>query len=101
MLAPLAPHIAEELWARLGHDAVPGLGAVPRGRPGPAGGRRGRAAGAGQRQGAGQGHRARRRRRRRRRAGRPRPTRVASALEGAEIRRVVVVPGRMVNFVVA
>ena len=52
MLAPLAPHIAEELWSRLGHDAVAGLRAVPRGRPGLAGGRRGRDAGAGQRQGA-------------------------------------------------
>ena len=29
MLAPLAPHIAEELWPRLGHDAIAGVRAVP------------------------------------------------------------------------
>jgi leucyl-tRNA synthetase len=29
MLAPLAPHIAEELWARLGHDASLAHGPFP------------------------------------------------------------------------
>ena len=33
MLAPLAPHIAEELWSRLGHARVAGLGDLPGGRP--------------------------------------------------------------------
>ena len=32
MVAPLAPHLAEELWSRLGHDELAGLRAVP-GRP--------------------------------------------------------------------
>ena len=67
---PLAPHIAEELWAGPGPRPVAGLGGVPRGRPGLAGGRRGRAARAGQRQGPGPRHGAGRRRRRRRPAGR-------------------------------
>ena len=64
LLAPLAPHLAEELWARLGHAAIAGLRAVPGGRP-----ERWlvddtvEAAGPGQRQGARPRHRARRRRR--------------------------------------
>ena len=29
MLAPLAPHVAEELWARLGHDASLAHGPFP------------------------------------------------------------------------
>ena len=29
MLAPLAPHIAEELWSRLGHDASLAYGPFP------------------------------------------------------------------------
>ena len=33
MMAPLAPHVAEELWSRLGHDALAGARAVPGGRP--------------------------------------------------------------------
>ena len=33
MLAPLAPHVAEELWSRLGHDRVADLRAVPGRRP--------------------------------------------------------------------
>ena len=52
MLAPLAPHVAEELWARLGHRGVIGLARLPRGRSGPAGRDDDRGAGAGQRQGA-------------------------------------------------
>ena len=45
MLAPLAPHVAEELWARLGHDALAGLRGVPGGRPGAAGRGHGRVPG--------------------------------------------------------
>ena len=37
MLAPLAPHIAEELWSRLGHPASLAWDAVPGGRRGAAG----------------------------------------------------------------
>ena len=40
MVAPLAPHLAEELWRRLGHDESLALRATfPVGRPGAAGGR--------------------------------------------------------------
>ena len=34
MVAPMAPHIAEELWARLGHERVAGARRLPGGRPG-------------------------------------------------------------------
>jgi leucyl-tRNA synthetase len=33
MVAPLAPHIAEELWARLGHDGYAALAAFPEADP--------------------------------------------------------------------
>ena len=100
MLAPLAPHVAEELWSRLGHAGVAGPRPVPRGRPAPAGRRDRRGAGAGQRQGAGPGRRARRPRRRRPRGRGPRRRAVAELLDGATVRKVIAVPGRMVNFVV-
>ena len=34
MAAPVAPHVAEELWSRLGHPGVARARAVPAGRPG-------------------------------------------------------------------
>ena len=37
MVAPLAPHLAEELWSRLGHDESLTHVAVPGRRPGAAG----------------------------------------------------------------
>jgi leucyl-tRNA synthetase len=101
MLAPLAPHLAEELWARLGHtttvvweefpvadpahlvaDEVE-VGVSVNGKP------RARvmvAAGASE-----AGHET---------AARA-DAKVAALLDGATVRKVVVVPGRMVNFVVA
>ena len=72
LLAPLAPHTAEELWSRLGHAETVTYAALPRGRPGVAGGRRRRAARPGQRQGPGPDHGADRRRPGRRRGRRPR-----------------------------
>ena len=101
MLAPLAPHLAEELWQRLGHpgslawepfpEADPALlvessvevGVSVNGKP------RGRvrvAAGADD-----TAHEA---------AARAEP-KVAAMLDGRAVRKVVVVPGRLVNFVVA
>ena len=101
MLAPLAPHLAEELWQRLGHprslawepfpEADPALlvessvevGVSVNGKP------RGRvrvAAGADDTT-----HEA---------AARAEP-KVAAMLDGRAVRKVVVVPGRLVNFVVA
>ncbi len=53
MVAPLAPHLAEELWRRLGHTRVAGVRAVPAGRPGAARRRLGHL----RRPGAGQGAR--------------------------------------------
>ena len=34
MIAPIAPHLAEELWSRLGHDDVRSRTSRSRGRPG-------------------------------------------------------------------
>ena len=55
LVAPLAPHVAEELWARLGHDGVARLAPVPGRRRALAGRGHRRGPGAGQRQGAGAG----------------------------------------------
>ena len=101
MLAPLAPHVAEELWTRLGHAESAGLGALPRGRPRAARRRHDRDPGAGQRQGAGQDRGGRRPVRRRPRGRRPRPTpRSPSCSTGATVRKVIAVPDKLVNFVV-
>ena len=87
MLAPFAPHIAEELWRRLGHDGDDHVRAVPGRRPGAARRRDDRVPGAGQRQGARPRH-GRRRRRRRRRSRPPRsPTPRSSRPSAARPRR--------------
>ncbi len=65
MVAPLAPHLAEELWRRLGHDTSLAHGPFPQADPAlPRRGHR-RVPGAGQRQGARTRHRRGRRRCRR------------------------------------
>ena len=102
MLAPLAPHIAEELWERLGHAGVARVrrrspSADPawlveddRRDPGP-----------GQRQGAGAGDGPGRARRRRARGGCPRRRAASPRCSRARrCARSIVVPGRLVNFVV-
>ena len=101
MLAPLAPHIAEEVWARLGHDATITYEPFPTADPallvddeveipvqinGKMRGKVRVATGADDIT-----HEA---------AARA-DEKVAALLDGAEIRKVIVVPGRMVNFVVA
>jgi leucyl-tRNA synthetase len=101
ILAPLAPHIAEELWANLGHDQSLAWEAFPEADPiwlavdeielpvqvnGKLRGHVTVPADADEdavQQAALQ------------------VERVAAALHGAEVRRVVVVPGRMINFVIA
>ena len=100
MLAPLTPHVAEELWERLGHVDVARVRGVPRARPallvddeveipvqvnGKVRGHIQIAAGA-----PTDAHEA---------AARAEP-KIAALLDGATVRKVVVVPGRMVNFVV-
>ncbi len=101
MVAPLAPHLAEELWRRLGHDDVAGARSVPGGRPGvpgrptPSSTRfRSTARSAGTSPSP------------------PTPTRqpleaaaladekVQAFLAGATPKKVIVVPGRLVNLVV-
>jgi leucyl-tRNA synthetase len=100
MLAPLAPHIAEELWARLGHDSSLAWAPFPEADPAllvdetisvpvqvngkvrsvvsvPA---------AADAQVMEQAARA--------------DAKVSAAIEGREVRRVVAVPGRLINFVV-
>ncbi len=77
------------------------LRAVPGRRPGAARRRHGRVPGAGQRQGARPHHRGRRRRRRRPSRPPPSPTpRSSPAIDGATPKKVIVVPGRMVNVVI-
>ena len=56
MVAPLAPHIAEELWARLGHTDTLTYEAFPTADPAWLVDDDGRGPGAGQRQGAGADH---------------------------------------------
>ena len=101
LLAPLAPHAAEELWQILGHDQT--LAYEPWPTYDPAllkdeeieipvqvnGKLRGRVVVPADADGAA--------------ASRPRPARderIAALLEGKTIRKVVVVPGKLVNFVV-
>ena len=83
MVAPLAPHIAEELWERLGPHRHARLRAVPDRRPRAARRRSGRGAGADQRQGAQPHHGAGGRRRRDARSAWPRAdTRIGELLDG-------------------
>ena len=72
MTAPLAPHVAEELWERLGHERFARLRGLSRSPIRMAHRRHRRDRGAGQRQGARPAHRARRRRRSRDRSRGPR-----------------------------
>ena len=101
LLAPLAPHIAEELWQLLGHDKTLAYEPWPEVRSRSRARRHGRGAGADQRQAAGRDHRARRRRpgRDSKQAARD-DARIAELLAGKTVVKVIVVPGRMVNFVV-
>ena len=69
MVAPVAPHLAEELWQRLGHPSIACARTVPGGRPRLPGRRHRRVSRAGQRQSAWPYHGARRGRRRRGRGG--------------------------------
>jgi leucyl-tRNA synthetase len=101
MVAPLAPHIAEELWARLGHPDTLTYEPFPVADPawlveetveipvqvnGKVRARMKVAAGAGEAE--------------HERAARAEP-RIAELLEGATIPKVIVIPGRLVNFVLA
>jgi leucyl-tRNA synthetase len=100
MLAPLTPHVAEELWERLGHPATIAYESFPSADPallvddeveipvqvnGKVRARIRVPAGADE-----IAHEANARA----------DERVAALLDGADVRTVVVVPGRMVNFVV-
>jgi leucyl-tRNA synthetase len=100
MLAPLAPHMAEELWERLGHTASLAFEAFPEADPallledevevavqvdGKVRARIRVPAGAGDAE---------------MEAAARADERIAALLEGRTIRKVVVVPGRLVNFVV-
>jgi leucyl-tRNA synthetase len=99
MVAPLAPHVAEELWQRLGHPESLAHEPFPRADPAylvedeveiPVqvdGKVRARVCVAADADGATLEAAARA------------DERVAALLDGAEVRKVVVVPGRMVNFV--
>jgi leucyl-tRNA synthetase len=100
MLAPLAPHMAEELWERMGHTASLAFEAFPEADPallledevevavqvdGKVRARIRVPAGAGDAE---------------MEAAARADERIAALLEGRTVRKVVVVPGRLVNFVV-
>ena len=101
LLSPFAPHLAEELWQALGHAAHAGLRALAAVRRSAAPRRHDRGARADQRQAP-----------RADRAWPPAPTaaaleaaaradaKIAELLAGKTIVKAIVVPGRMVNFVV-
>jgi leucyl-tRNA synthetase len=99
MLAPLTPHVAEEIWARLGHDSSLAYEPFPEADPaylvvdeveiavqvnGKVRAQVTIASGATDAE---------------QEAAARADTRVAALLEGATLRKVVVVPGRLVNFV--
>jgi leucyl-tRNA synthetase len=101
MVAPLAPHIAEELWSRLGHEDTLTYEAFPTADPrwlvedtvevpvqinGKVRSRIEVPAGTDEAE--------------HERIARADP-RVAELLEGATVRKVIIVPGRLINFVVA
>ena len=96
---PMMPHLAEECWAALGHKTLVATRAVARARAGAAGRDHHHAAGAGQRQEARRRHRAARRQGARRRGRGARARRRAARLEGKPPKKVIVVPGRIVNVV--
>jgi leucyl-tRNA synthetase len=84
----------------VGPHGILGPRAVPRRRPGVAGGRHGRVPGADQRQGAQPHHRCRRSRRSTIESTALADPKVVSLLDGATPKKVIVVIGRMVNIVV-
>ena len=101
MMAPLTPHVAEELWQRLGHAASLAYEPFPVADPALLVDDIGRVPGAGQRQGA----RATSRSPRRRppadvEAAALADAKVVAALAGRVPKKVIVVPGRLVNIVV-
>ncbi len=101
LLSPYAPHLAEELWAKLGQRALHLAGAVAgvdRGadRGGAGGGRL-----PGQRQDPGQGEHAAGNRRCGPEGEGAGNERIREILAGKEIRKVIVVPNKLVNIVAA
>ena len=100
LLSPFAPHMAEELWQLLGHEQDAGLRAVAEVRRRADQGRRDRNPRADHRQAPRQGRRPRRQRpgHHRRRRPRRRPHRRAARRQ--RVVKTIVVPGKLVNFVV-
>ena len=101
MLAPLAPHIAEELWARLGH--AESLAYEPFPEPDPALPRRRQVEIPVQVNGKVRARVTVAGRARPKPSTRPRraATSGSPSCSANDVRKVVVVPGRLVNFVVA
>ena len=97
---PMMPHLAEECWAALGHKTLLATRALAGAGAGAAGREHDHAAGAGQRQEARRRHgAARRHERRRSRSAVLALEAVQRALEGKPPKKVIVVPGRIVNVV--
>ena len=100
MTAPLAPHISEEMWQRLGHSESLAHGPFPVADPALLVAERGRVPDPGEGQGARPGSRSPRMRRSPRcEAAALAEPRIVELLAGAAPRKVVVVPGKMVSIV--
>ena len=101
LLSPFAPHLAEELWQLLGHAKTLAYEPWPDVRRGHDPRGHGRDSRADQRQAPRPDHRAGRHRRPTR-WNRPRAAdpRIAELLAGKTVVKAIVVPGKMVNFVV-
>ena len=100
LLAPLAPHISEELWSRLGHAHSLADEPFPVADPALLAADGDRDPGADQRQAPRAGQVPADADAAAIEAAARADQRVAALLEGAEVRRVIAVPGRLINFLV-
>ena len=100
MLAPFAPHFAEECWERLGHDGVGVRRAVAGVGRGAGGGGPGGGGGAGEREDAVEGEVARDADEETVVAAAMRDAAVRRFVEGKEVRKRIYVPNRLLNLVV-
>ena len=100
LIQPYVPHVAEELWGVLGMPGRLWEHAWPEADPGPARRRRGRDRGAGEREGARPAPRRRRHADEELLALALASERVQAHVDGKELRKTVVVPGKLVSLVV-
>ena len=101
MLAPMVPHIAESLWRGLGHEGSVMAARWPAAGSGGPEARHPGTGGAGERQAARPYQRGGRCPPGADRKGGPREPSVQPFVQGKDVKKIVVVPGKLVNVVVA